>query len=181
MRKYENISPYMRRPLVMYDFATAPLWISLYMRKILFSFLSVHRSAGPLVSPWHLFPNVITKNWEWYISFGYQLLHKVKGTWWIVKHTVQFCKHDDKMVPLQLLRIFISCQQEKRQQIKLLPWTLFSHSLGLIFFVMNCLWLHKTLHDRFCMIHAHAHTVSAHLRMFFFTQPHIILTIKPRK
>ncbi len=31
----------MKRPLVIYDFATAPFWISLYMRKILFSFLSV--------------------------------------------------------------------------------------------------------------------------------------------
>ncbi len=41
VRKCENISPYMRRPLVIYDFATAPLWISLYMRKIWFSFLSV--------------------------------------------------------------------------------------------------------------------------------------------
>jgi hypothetical protein len=25
MRKWENISPYMRRPLVIYDFTTAPL------------------------------------------------------------------------------------------------------------------------------------------------------------
>ncbi len=41
IRKCENMSPYMRRPLVIYDFATAPLWISLYMRKIWFSFLSV--------------------------------------------------------------------------------------------------------------------------------------------
>ncbi len=39
MRKCANISPYMRRPLVIYDFATAPFWISLYMRKIWFSFL----------------------------------------------------------------------------------------------------------------------------------------------
>ncbi len=31
----------MRRPLVIYDFATAPLWIPLIMRKIWFSFLSV--------------------------------------------------------------------------------------------------------------------------------------------
>jgi hypothetical protein len=29
-----NISPYMRRPLAMYDFATAQFRISLYMRKI---------------------------------------------------------------------------------------------------------------------------------------------------
>ncbi len=32
----------MRRPLVIYDFATAPFWISIYLRKILFSFLSVY-------------------------------------------------------------------------------------------------------------------------------------------
>ena len=38
MRKY---FPYMSRPLVIYDFATAPFWISLYMRKVRFSFLSV--------------------------------------------------------------------------------------------------------------------------------------------
>ncbi len=42
MRKCANISPYMRRPLVKYDFATAPFWISVYMRKIWFSFLSVY-------------------------------------------------------------------------------------------------------------------------------------------
>ncbi len=41
MRKCANISPSMRRPLVIYDFATAPFWISLYMRKILFSFYSL--------------------------------------------------------------------------------------------------------------------------------------------
>ncbi len=41
MRKCANISPNIGRPLVIYDFATAPLWISLYTRKILFSFLSV--------------------------------------------------------------------------------------------------------------------------------------------
>ncbi len=38
MRKRANISPCMRRPLVIYDFATAPLWISLYIRKTWFSF-----------------------------------------------------------------------------------------------------------------------------------------------
>jgi hypothetical protein len=37
----------MRRPLVIYDFATALFWISLYMRKILYSFLSVHGLALP--------------------------------------------------------------------------------------------------------------------------------------
>jgi hypothetical protein len=40
MRKCANISPYMRRMLVIYDFATASFSISLYMRK--FSFLFCH-------------------------------------------------------------------------------------------------------------------------------------------
>ncbi len=39
---------YMRRPLVMYDFAPDPIWISLYMRKILFSFLSVYSYTNKL-------------------------------------------------------------------------------------------------------------------------------------
>ncbi len=42
MRKCANFSPYMRRTLVIYDFATAPFWIFLYKRNILFSFLSVY-------------------------------------------------------------------------------------------------------------------------------------------
>jgi hypothetical protein len=33
---------FMRRPLVIYDFATAPFWISLYMRKVFF--ISVDRA-----------------------------------------------------------------------------------------------------------------------------------------
>ncbi len=53
MRERANISPYMRRPLVIYDFATAPFWISLYMRKILFSFLSVQPLQDLL--PWPFF------------------------------------------------------------------------------------------------------------------------------
>jgi hypothetical protein len=40
MGKCANISPYMRKPLVIYVFATAPFWISLYMRKIWFSFFT---------------------------------------------------------------------------------------------------------------------------------------------
>ncbi len=46
MRKCANISPYMRRPLVIYDFATAPFRISLYIRQIWFSFLSVYGSTS---------------------------------------------------------------------------------------------------------------------------------------
>ncbi len=46
MGKYFCISSYIRKPFLIYVFATAPLWISLYMRKIWFSFLSVCRREG---------------------------------------------------------------------------------------------------------------------------------------
>ncbi len=39
MGKCANISPYIRRPLVIYDLATAPFWISLYCTWGKFSFL----------------------------------------------------------------------------------------------------------------------------------------------
>jgi hypothetical protein len=44
MSKDLRISLYIRKPFLIYDFATAPFWISLYMRKIRFSFLSVHHT-----------------------------------------------------------------------------------------------------------------------------------------
>jgi hypothetical protein len=42
MGKYLRISSYIRKPFLIFDIATAPLWISLYLRKILFSLLSVY-------------------------------------------------------------------------------------------------------------------------------------------
>ncbi len=59
--KYLRISSYIRKPFLIYDFATALLWISLYMSKIWFSFLSVYdlamncRSTLKTYSPWRLF------------------------------------------------------------------------------------------------------------------------------
>ncbi len=49
MRKCANIQPYKRRPLVKYDFATTPFRISLYIRKIQFSFLSVQKTRQSIV------------------------------------------------------------------------------------------------------------------------------------
>jgi hypothetical protein len=43
--KFLRISSYIRQPFPIYDFATVPLWISLNMRKIFFSFLSVHTKS----------------------------------------------------------------------------------------------------------------------------------------
>ncbi len=60
MRKWVNISLYMRRPLVIYDFATPPLWISLYMKKIWFSFLSVWRWPWSSLSTKPIFKKLST-------------------------------------------------------------------------------------------------------------------------
>jgi hypothetical protein len=49
---YLRISSHVRKPHShVYDFATAPLLISLYMRKILFSFLSVQVLKVTRVKP----------------------------------------------------------------------------------------------------------------------------------
>jgi hypothetical protein len=40
MRKYAKISPYMRRPLVVYDFATATLNFLLYKENFILFFIS---------------------------------------------------------------------------------------------------------------------------------------------
>ncbi len=42
MGKNLRISSFIREPFLIYDFAPDPIWISLYMKKILFSFLSVY-------------------------------------------------------------------------------------------------------------------------------------------
>ena len=42
MGKNLRISSNIRKPLITYDFAPDPIWISLYIRKVLFSFLSVY-------------------------------------------------------------------------------------------------------------------------------------------
>ncbi len=47
--KYLRISSHIRKPFLIYNFATAPLWISLHTREIWFSFLSV-RCVSSL--PW---------------------------------------------------------------------------------------------------------------------------------
>ena len=41
MTKYLRISSYIRKPFLIHDFAPDPFWISLYMMKIIFSFLTV--------------------------------------------------------------------------------------------------------------------------------------------
>ncbi len=49
MEKNLRISSYIRKSFLIYDFAHNPIWISLYMRKILFSFLSVQQNTFPIV------------------------------------------------------------------------------------------------------------------------------------
>ena len=48
MTIYLRISSYIRKPFLIYDFATAPFCISLYLRNIWFSILSVHTRRSVL-------------------------------------------------------------------------------------------------------------------------------------
>ncbi len=52
MTKDLRISSYIRKPYLIYDFATAPFWISLFMRKILSYFLSVCQQIFPIEQEW---------------------------------------------------------------------------------------------------------------------------------
>jgi hypothetical protein len=52
MRKNLNISSYIREPFLIYDFAPDPIWISLYMKKILFSFYQCTELGGQGASDW---------------------------------------------------------------------------------------------------------------------------------
>ncbi len=49
MGKYLRTSSYIRKPFLIYDFATAQLWLSLYMREIWFSFLSVRYAKKKVI------------------------------------------------------------------------------------------------------------------------------------
>jgi hypothetical protein len=51
MFKYLSISSYIRKPFLIYDFAPVPIWISLYMLKNLFYFLSVYTVHGRYNNP----------------------------------------------------------------------------------------------------------------------------------
>ncbi len=63
-----RISSYFRKPLLIYGFATDPIWISLHMRKISFSFLSEHfHFMIHLHSVGHL---NINKDTTWQMQWG---------------------------------------------------------------------------------------------------------------
>jgi len=88
MVKYLRIASY-RKPFLIYEISTAPYWISLYLWKILFSFLSVQseRKSRPLrkrQSPWE--GNLLI----FFISFWLQKTKFIKK-WHLTKETEVFC------------------------------------------------------------------------------------------
>ena len=100
----------MRRPLVIYDFVTAPFWISSYMRKIWFSSLSVYFSShryqsepDPLAAGLYLssqFPNQIN-----------QTLPLPSNN---VKNAVRICR---SRLPFPLLT-FLKMMQENKKFVR---------------------------------------------------------------
>ncbi len=84
MRKCANIYPYMRRPLVIYDFATAPFWISLYMRKIWFLFYQCSLNPKALVplNHWHKPVRKLTSNYQYLALCVCDQLERSVGWCW---------------------------------------------------------------------------------------------------
>ncbi len=86
MTKYLRISSYIRKPFFIYDFATASIWMSLYMRNILFLFISAwpHSSDGERkfflsVCIGHVQPFCTAPKIHW--SYIFTL---VRDNWWPV-------------------------------------------------------------------------------------------------
>ncbi len=85
MRKCANISPFMRRLLVIYDFAIALFWIFWYMKKIWFSFLSLIPLLESCTEPKILFSTctyeqIRSEEWGWSSPVRVGNSKKVKGT-----------------------------------------------------------------------------------------------------
>ncbi len=85
IRKYLSISSYIRNPFLIYDFATTPLWISLYMRKIWFTFLSVY-SHLHLVMRESMSMRAVSIWWGWW-KRGSSLHHQRDNFFRIVFNT----------------------------------------------------------------------------------------------
>ncbi len=77
MTKYFRISSYIRKPFLIYDFATAPFWISLYIRKIFFSLyqcdgLTKAFAIVPLRGPSNLEGGSMS-DLSWYIKYIFNM------------------------------------------------------------------------------------------------------------
>jgi hypothetical protein len=136
MGKYLCISQYINKPFLIYDFATAPLWISLYMRKIRFYFLSVYAEYSSVQSEntpkilsifckywvtaewenstvWNIYEyfNKIIFLWTWMGKNHKQkifLSPLITVVWYWMAHTVHYCD--------QICGGFLWCENDKWKQ-----------------------------------------------------------------
>jgi hypothetical protein len=121
----------LRKPFLIYDFATTPFRISLYMRKIFFSFLSVHTywsyrtwcSAKPMEELYSILPadsgsNPAKTTLHWSPSSMTQPLDSI----W----SVYFCDHyTNNFTSWKILNMKGQCQ---RFWLQFLPWIILSHA-----------------------------------------------------
>ncbi len=95
--KYLRISSYIRKLFLIYDFATAPLAISLYMRDIWFSFLSVY-SHLHLVMRESMSMRAVSIWWGWW-NRGSSLHHQRDYFFsYCIQHCF-ICRPSDSTVP----------------------------------------------------------------------------------
>ncbi len=109
MGKYLRISSYIRNLFLIYYFATTPLWISLYMRKIGFSFLSVYDSCSICVVDAE-----DVQLWEWP---GDPLRQRQRG-----HHSYQVPIDDEFWFRSESIELFIEDQASCGRMVRLLPF-----------------------------------------------------------
>ncbi len=115
MRKCANIWSYLRRPLLIYDFATAPVWFALYIWKISFSFLSVYIYKSWAQSVW----KICSSWWLWYIQYFW--LTQVQIFLKVVKLTLLFTSGCHSRLDGQHCPLVIKSYRFSRPQPGLFP------------------------------------------------------------
>ncbi len=91
IKYYLRISSCIRKPFLIYDFANAPLWISLYMRNILFSFLS--GMYWKKLRIWSMYQNSSRNLWGWKGPWIYELGISDYENFQILISNTNFSKH----------------------------------------------------------------------------------------
>ncbi len=90
--KYLRITSYIRKPFLVYDFATAPLWISLFMRKIWLNFFTSAAKKTFL----HKLKNILikeTRNSNFFIMYNSFSFGQSSKDWVEIKQKWKTLKH----------------------------------------------------------------------------------------
>jgi hypothetical protein len=137
-----NISSYIRKAFLIYDFPTVPLWISLYMSKIWFSFLSVYMYFNYIADDELLFVNAFVSKKIYLYHQGNFILKTKKRTYLQVNPRKCSWSEVLKNIDVTIFLAFV-CHKivripylsEKRDKIISCLFLLWIHNFVIIFII----------------------------------------------